>query len=204
MANHATMAGAGLELAGQDGHLRLEPCSRLTRRGIPARRFGEPLMRQRQGEMIRNAPGEVDILVGKTSRIPREEEERSEHIAAERDRNAKRGACPHCSQQPAANRFGGNLAVDVVDDIRVAVEQNTIVRCQQCRRPERLIGHLRAGHRIDAERQTIFGPRGQREHVVGERVPDDIRHLREDLADVQRFGDGVEQADQRVDPFAAA
>ena len=178
-------AGARLELAGQRGHLCLESRRRLARRGVPASRLGEPLMRKRQREVIRNAPREVDILVGETSRIARQEEERSKHVAAERDCHAKRGACAHRSQQAATNRFRGNLAVDVVDDVRVTVEQYSIVWCQQCGRPERLVRHLRAGHRIDAERQAIVGPRGQREDVMRKRVPNDVRHLREDLPDVQ-------------------
>ena len=37
-----------------------------------------------------------------------------------------------------------------------------------------------------------------------QRAANGVRHLREDLPDVERFGDGMQQADERVDPFAPA
>ena len=52
MADDAAMAGARLELAGQRGDLRLEARRRLARLGIASRRLGQPLVRQRQRQVV--------------------------------------------------------------------------------------------------------------------------------------------------------
>ena len=69
MADDAALAGARLELAGQRGDLRLEPRRRLARLGIAARRLGEPLVRQRQRQVVGDAPGEVDVVLAETRRV---------------------------------------------------------------------------------------------------------------------------------------
>jgi hypothetical protein len=101
MPDHAALAGARFELARESGHLRLEPRGRLARRRIAFFRFGQVLMRQRQGEVVRNTPCEIDVLFGEPSRVTREEEQRAEHGAAERDGDAQRRArADHASSRP--------------------------------------------------------------------------------------------------------
>ena len=102
VADDAALAGARFELACQRGHLRFESRCRLARGGIAPRRFGEVLVRQRQREVIRDPAREVDVLVGESSRLACQEEERSEHGAAKRDRDAQRGA--RANRRAAAGR----------------------------------------------------------------------------------------------------
>ena len=60
VADDAAQAAAGLELAGQRGDLRLEPAAS---RGSARALLGQPLVRQRQRQVIGDAAREVDVVL---------------------------------------------------------------------------------------------------------------------------------------------
>ena len=119
----AAMTAARLELAGQRRDLRLEPRGHLARFGVAARRLGQPLVRQRQREVVGDAPREVDVVVAERVGLPRQEEQRPEDLGC-------RAASARAA--PSARRSGGrcgrgrvsrrHLGLDVVDDVGVALE----------------------------------------------------------------------------------
>ena len=158
MADDAAMPGPRLELARQRGHLRLEPRRRLARLGVAPRRFGQPLMRQRQRQVIRHAPREVDVVVGERFRLPRQEEERAEDVAAERHRHAQRR--PH-AERPNSGRARCRARSRVATSwttYELAVEQRAVLAGQDRRRPERRVVDLGARQRVDAERAAVLAP----------------------------------------------
>src|SRR5262245_17602223 len=160
------------------------------------------LVGKRQGEVVRHTPREVHIVFGKASWFAREEEQRPEHGAAERNSHTERGTRANHAKQPAANRLLRNLAVDVVDDVRLAVEQRSLDRRQQRRGPERFVGHVGARHRVHLERKTVLRPRRQRQDVVRQRGPNSLRELRKNLTDVECLGNGLQKTYERIDALA--
>src|SRR4030095_11114089 len=110
-------------------HLRFQTCGGLARRRVALFGFGEMLVRERQREVVRDAPGEVHVALGKTSRLTRNKEQRPEDGTTERNSDTQCGARANLAEQPASNGFGGNLTVDVVNDVRLAVEQRALDGC---------------------------------------------------------------------------
>jgi hypothetical protein len=158
LTDDAALAGSRFELARQGRDLRFQARRGLARRRVAALRFGEVLMREGEAEVVPDPAREVQVLVREASRIVREEEQRSEHRVAERHRHAQRRARADHPQQLAADRFRRDLAADVVDDVRLSIEERPLHGWQQRRRPELLIRYVRPGHRVHPKRQPIVGP----------------------------------------------
>ena len=91
-----------------------------------------------------------------------------------------------------------------MNDVRLAVQQCALDRREQRRSPELVVWNFGAGHRVHAERKAILGPRRQCKDVMRQRAANRFRELRKDLPDVERFCNRMKQADERVDPLAAA
>jgi hypothetical protein len=62
LSDHATLSGARFELAGQCRDLRLEASRHLARLGLAPRRLRQPLVRERECEVIRDSTREVHVL----------------------------------------------------------------------------------------------------------------------------------------------
>ena len=171
MADHAALAGARLELAGQRGDLRLELRRRLARGGVAAVRLGQPLVRERQRQQVRHAAREAEVRLAEARRLARQEEERSEDAGAERHRHAQRR--PHAQR---ARTCGPRTLPGAISDVVSWTTYGSRWRSarsfsvQDRRRPERRVVHLRAGHRVHAERLAVVGPRRQRQDVVRQRA----------------------------------
>ena len=121
LSDDAPLTGARLELASQRGHLRFEPRGRLARFGLAARRLGQPLVRQRQRQVVGHAPREVDIVLAERIGVAGQEEERAEDLGAERHRHAQRRPHAEAAEDLAADAVGRDLGVGVVDDVGVAI-----------------------------------------------------------------------------------
>ena len=136
VADDAPLAAARLELAGERGDLRLEPRRRLARLGIAARRLGQPLVRQRQRQVVGHAPREVDVVVAERVGL------RATGRRASRRRRLPSGIgtrsadrTPKRREHAAAHAVGRDLGVDVVDDVGVAMEQRPVVAGQRSSAP---------------------------------------------------------------------
>src|SRR5262245_38790433 len=68
-AHNTPLTGARFELAGQGGDLRFESCGGLTRFCMTARGLREPLVRQRQREVIGDTPAELYVVLGERLRL---------------------------------------------------------------------------------------------------------------------------------------
>ena len=127
----APLTGARLELAGQRGDLRLEPRGRLARLGVAARRLGQPLVRQRQREVVGHAPREVDVVLAERDRSARDRknsEPKTSVPSGIGTRSAER--TPKRRKIRPRTLSARHLGVGVVDDVGVAVEQRAVVAGQ--------------------------------------------------------------------------
>ena len=93
-------------------------CGGLARRCVALFGVGEMLVRERQREVVRDAPGEVHVALGKTSRLTRNKEQRPEDGTTERNSDTQCGARANLAEQPAANGFGVGGAVGEVTEQR--------------------------------------------------------------------------------------
>jgi hypothetical protein len=103
-ADHPAMAARRLQFARQRGDLGLEPCRHLTRLRVATRGFSKPLVRQRQRQMVRHPPPEIHIVIEERVRLAGQEEQRAEHLAAERQGDAECRAHPRCLKIRPRNR----------------------------------------------------------------------------------------------------
>ena len=204
VADDTPLAGARLELARERRNLCFEAGGVFPRGGVAALGFGEMLVRHRERQVIGHAAREVDVVIRKAPRIAREEEQRSEDRVAKRNGDAQRRTRADAAQELPADRFRRDLAPDVVDDVRLAVEQRLLHGREERRAPEVGVRNLRARHRVDAEGEAVLRPGRQREDVVRQRAFHGVGQLRKYRADVERLRHRVQQADQRIDPVAAA
>ena len=117
MAHDATLAAPRLELARERGDLRLEPGGGFTRLGVPSRHFGQPLMREGKGKMVRHAVREVEVMFAESIDLACQEEDRPEDIFAERHRHTQSRFHPETLEHASANRVGRDLRADIVHDV---------------------------------------------------------------------------------------
>src|SRR5262245_43884020 len=113
LTDDATASGAGFELAGEGGDLRLEACRGLTCRGIAASGLRKTLMRQRQRQVIGDASSEADVFVAELIGFAREEEQRSKHRVAEWHRHPQQRANAEPVEHPAAHGRRWDFGLDV-------------------------------------------------------------------------------------------
>ncbi len=97
---------------------------------------------------------------------------------------------------------GASLGVGVVDDVGVAIERRAVVAGEHLGLEQLGVG-FGPGHGIEAERSAVFAPRGDHQDVVRKSAANDVRHLLEDVTDVERLGHRMEQTAQAVDALAA-
>ncbi len=127
LSDDAPLPGACFELAGQCRDLRLETCGHLARFGLASCSFGEPLVRERKGQVIRHASRKIHVVFAEGIGRTRQEEERTEDLSPEWHRHAERRSHTEALEDPAANAIGRYLRVGVVDDVGVAIERGAIV-----------------------------------------------------------------------------
>ena len=201
--DHAPVSAGRFELACQRGHLRFEPRRHFARLRVAPRRFGQPLVRDRQRQVVGDAPPEIDVIVQERIGLPRQEEERPEHLAAKRQHDAQRRFHAKVLEDAPANSVARHLRIDVVDDVGAALQLSEVVAREGVRPEQGGVVHLCAGERVDPERRAVGAPGGHDEHVVREPSADDVGDVREYRPQIQRFRHGVQEAAQAVDPLAS-
>ena len=146
-----------LEFAGQRRDLGLEARRRFARLRLAARRFSEPLMREGECQVIRDAPGEIDVVLTEAVGLPREEEQRSKDFSSKRHQHAKRRSDTEATKDLAAQAGRRHFRVGVMDDISVPMQLREVVAAQRLRLVEISVRAC-AGHRIDAEGRAVGPP----------------------------------------------
>ena len=203
VADDAALAAARFELPRERGDLRLEPCGRLARLGVASRGVGQPLVRQRERQMVRHAAREVEVVFAETIGIAREEEDRPEHVLAERHRHTQRRFHPETVEHAPADRVGR--------DSPRAPRASTYASRLSCSRsePVSVMGAQKAGSSTCApaiayrrNERAVHAPRRDGEDVVRKPAANDIGDLREHLPEIERLGHRVEQAAEAVDSLA--
>jgi hypothetical protein len=192
-ANHATVAGARVELVGQrpDAGLQL----RRTLGGIVGapRRFVLAIARQRNGDAIGDAPRDENVGLRECPELLAEKGEHPGQLPVEFDRDAQRGAEAEARDQ-AIVRFVtlGHVGTQVVLPIR---PEHVLGQLQAFRQ----LGHTDAGRRVSSQVLAIRQEDRKAERVMGHHLARDDRDAFEDVSKIPRAGQRPEQIVEQLE-----
>ena len=111
LTDDATMTAARFELAGQCGDLRFEPCGRLARLRLAARRLRQPLVREGECQVIRDAAREVDVVFAEAIRSAQDRKKSDpKTLVPSGIGTRKGGAHAEAPEDLAAQAVGGTSA----------------------------------------------------------------------------------------------
>src|SRR5688500_13116775 len=113
-------------------------------------------MRERQGEMVRDAPPEIDVVLAESIELAREKEERPEDARAKRHRHAERRSHTEAPEDPAPDAVARHLGIRVMKHVGVAKQLGAVVTAQRHRMPESRVVDMHSAQRMHAERLSVL------------------------------------------------